>query len=252
MDTTVQLTEPNVVVTNTTAIQKTLKLLSSFDPTGSPYVGVQFVGGNIAFYRSSNNGYAHTDNFLSEEIFVHLQHLSDCLKYLPDNVELSVAPNGVLRLFATNSNQNITMHVHTVLKGQAGLTRHAPVGRVVEPKPDTFSGLDVSHIRTITGHPTIMNGQIVIPVNTGAVIYSGLDFLALDHSWSPLFSFLKIVSGGAKVTDLYISGNGYWRASVDGVTVGIKGHDPDPRLFRRMTLPSNELCQFTADSLLRG
>lgn len=248
MDAAAQLIAPLV---NTTAIQKTLKFLSSFDPAGSPYVGVQFIDGQPAFYRSSNSGFAHTSNFLSEEIFVHLHHLLECLKYLPTEVELSVAPNGVLRLFATNSNQNITMHVHTVLKSQAGLSPHAITGRAVEPKPNVFSWFDVSHIRTITGHPSIMNGQMVIPVNMGAVIFSGLD-LPPTHTWSPLFSFLKIVSGGSTVADLYISDNGYWRAVVDGVVICIRGREVDDRLFRHMTPPGAEICQFTAESLLRG
>ncbi len=252
MDTAVaQSTNVASVLVKTTEIQKTLKLLLSFDPTGSPYAGVQFIEGRPAFFRSSKNGFAHTDNFLSDDIFIHLQHLSDCLKYLPNDVELSVAPNGVMRLFATNGNFTTTMHVHTVLKGQAGLTPHTVTGRQIEPKSDLFSGFDVSHIRTITGHPTITNRQIVIPVNMGAVIYSGLDSLTPEHTWSPQFSFLKVVSGST-LTDLYVSENGYWRAVVDGVVVCIKGHDPDPRLFRRMTLPGNEICQFTAEALLRG
>jgi hypothetical protein len=255
MESATQLTEsePTPVSSDKSELQKTLKLLSSFDPIGSPYVAVQFVEGKPEFYRSSVNGFAHTKNFQVEEIFVDLQHFIEYLKYLPDNVDLSVSPNGVLRLYAVNGNFPTTMFVHTVLKGQTGFKYHAPVGRSLELKPNTFSGLDVRHITNLSGHPTIMNGMVMIPTNVGAVVWSGAaEFLPPTADVSLKFSFLRLVSGGAVVDDLYVSQNGYWRAGVDGLTVYMMGQGPDPRLFRRMTIPGTEVCQFTASALLWG
>jgi|SRR5579863_1443740 len=241
------------VSVNKPELQKILKLLQSFDLMGSPYVGVQFIEGKPVFYRSSANGFAHSKEFTNEEIFVHLQHFIEYLKQLPDDVELSVAPNGVLRLYSVNGNFPTTLHVHTVLKGQAGLTQHQVVGRAVEIKtPDIFTGFDVSHIKTLSKQPIIRGSQIVVPVNTGAVIWSGLDCLTPAHSFSPMFTFLKLISENAKVEDLYISDNGYWRAIVDGIEFYMKGHAGDTQLFRRMTLPGKELAIITAEALLRG
>jgi hypothetical protein len=255
MESATQLTEsePIPVLSDKAELQKTLKLLSSFDPIGSPYAAVQFVEGKPEFYRSSANGFAHTKNFQVEEIFVDLQHFIEYLKYLPDDVEVTVAPNGVLRLYAINGNFPTTMFVHTVQKGQAGQIRHTPAGRSFELKPNTFLGLDVRHITNLSGHPTIMNGMVMIPTNTGALIYSGAaEFLPPSSDFSPKFSFLKLVSGEAVVDDLYVSQNGYWRAAVEGLTVYMMGQGPDARLFRRMTLPGTEVCQFTASALLWG
>jgi len=255
MESATQLTvsEPTPVSSNKTELQKTLKLLSSFDPIGSPYVAVQFVEGKPEFYRSSANGFAHTKNFQVEEVFVDLQHFLEYLKYLPDNVDLSVAQNGVLRLYAINGGFPTTMFVHTVQRGQAGQIRHVPTGRSLELKPNTFSGLDVRHITNLSGHPTISNGMVMIPTNVGALVYSGTaEFLPLTADVSPKFSFLKLISGEAVVEDLYVSQNGYWRAAVEGLTVYMKGQGPDERLFRRMTLPGTEVCQFTASALLWG
>jgi hypothetical protein len=248
-----ELSEPVPVSTNKDALQKTLKLLSSFDPVGSPYVAVQFVEGKPEFYRSSANGFAHTKNFSAEEIFVDLHHFLEYLKCLPDNVDLTVAPNGVLRLYAINGNFTSTMFVHTVQKGQAGQIRHTPVGRSFELKPNTFTGLDVRHISNLSGHPTISNGMVMIPTNVGAVVWNGAaGFLPPASDFSPKFSFLKLVSGEAVVEDLYVSQNGYWRAIVDGMVVYTKGQGPNNPLFRRMTLPGVEICRFTATALLWG
>jgi len=245
--------EPVPVSSDKTELQKTLKLLSSFDPIGSPYVAVQFVEGKPEFHRSSVNGFAHTKNFQVEELFVDLQHFIEYLKFLPDNVEVSVAPNGVLRLYAIRDGFPTNMSVHTVLKGQTGQIRHAPVGRSFELKPKTFSGLDVRHITNLSGHPTVMNGMVMVPTNMGALVYSGAaEFLLPTEDFSPKFSFLKLVSGGAVVEDMYVSQNGYWRAAVEGLTVYTIGQGPDARLFRRMTLPGTEVCQFTASALLWG
>jgi hypothetical protein len=98
-----------------------------------------------------------------------------------------------------------------------------------------------------------MNGMVMIPTNTGAVVYSGAaEFLPPSGDFSPKFSFLKLISGEAVVEDLYVSQNGYWRAAVEGLTVYMMGQGPDARLFRRMTLPGTEVCQFTASTLLWG
>ncbi len=255
MDTAAAQLTPSAVApvnVNKTDLQKTLKLLQSFDLMGSPYVGIQFAEGKPAFYRSSDNGYAHSKEFTNEEVFVHLQHFIEYLKQLPEDVELSVAPNGVLRLYGVNGNFNTTMHVHTVLKGQAGLTQHKVAGRQVEIKSDAFAGLDVSYIRTLSKQPIIRGNQLMIPVNTGAIIWSGLDSLAPTHSYSPMFSFLRLISGEAKVEDLYVSENGYWRAVVEGIEFYMKGHAGDTPFFRRMTLPGKELGNITSEALLRG
>jgi len=51
---------------------------------------------------------------------------------------------------------------------------------------------------------------------------------------------------------MHLTDNGYWTATVDGLTVHLKGQGPDTRMFRRQTLPGTEICKFTADALLGG
>jgi len=253
MDTAVQMTESESLQASKVELQKVLKLLSSFDPIGSPYIGVQFANGKAEFFRSSANGFAHSKNFMVAEIYVDLHHFADYLKCVPEEIELSVAPNGVLRLYAANGNFPITLFVHTVQKGQAGTIAHTTTGRALELKPDIFAGIDVRHISNLSGYPTISNGTVMIPTNTGAVTWSGAAAaLPPECNISPKFSFLKLISGGAAVEDLYVSQNGYWRAVVDGLVVYMKGQSPDLRLFNHINLPGNETCQFTAEALLDG
>lgn len=245
--------QPAMPTPNKVELQKTLKLMESFDYPGSPYVGIQFVEGKPEFYRSSNNGFAQTKNFSAGEVFANLHQFIQYLNYLPDNVDLFVAPNGVLQLHADNGNFPVNLCVHTVLSGQAGLVRHVITDRLIEMKPETFLGIDVSFIttKTLGGQPTIIGNKVVIPMNTGVVIWEGLDTLQPDHSWSPLFSFLKLISGET-AEDLYVSRNGYWHTIRDGVSVYTRGWVGDSNFFRRHTTPGNEICRFTAPALLWG
>src|SRR5271167_3169050 len=157
--------QPAMPTPNKAELQKTLKLLESFD-AGSPYVGLQFVGGKPEFYRSSINGFAQTKDFTTGEVYANLSQFIQYLNYLPDNVDVSVGNNGVLQLHADNADFPVNLCVHTVLQGQTGFIRHPIVGQAITMKPETFAVLDVSFIttKTLGGMPTIAQGKIVIPV----------------------------------------------------------------------------------------
>lgn len=253
MESATQLTESaTVLVVSKTEIQRNLDFLASFEVLGSPFVAIQFSDGKPEFYRSSANGFAHTKNFQDEEIFVDLHHFIKRLKFLPDTFEMSVASNGVLQLYAKGPVVgSTTLFVHTTSKGQAGFKQCILGKRNTELQPHTFVGLDVRHISNLSGNPTFSNGRVLIPLNTGTVIWNG-EFIPPTCTYSPKFSFLKLVSRGASVFDMHLTDNGYWVATVDGLTVSIKGQGPDNRMFRRQTLPGTEICKFTADTLLQG
>src|SRR5271157_311215 len=234
-------------------LQKTLKLMESFDFPASPYVGIQFTEGKPEFYRSSDNGFVQTKGYRAGEVFANLHQFNQYLNYLPDQVDISVGPTGILQLHSDNSNFPVNLCVHTVLASQSGLIRHAVTDREIDMKSDTFAGIDMSFatIKTLGGQPTIANGKLVIPLNTGTVVWEGLDSLQPTHSWSPMFSFLKLVCGET-VEDLYIADNGYWHATLDGVSIFMSGHSGDSFFFSRQTQAGEEVCKLTAGVLLWG
>ena len=155
---------------------KTLKIIQSFDPQGSPYVAVQLMGDEKPlFYRSSPiGGYIQSEGYgMGVPTYVSLEHLQDRLKVLPeDRVELGLDGNGILRISAADSLYHSVLRVHTVRKEQTGMKRHDVGQRIYDVDSKAFATLDVKPFKC-SYPPVLSQGTLMLPMINGIVMWRG-------------------------------------------------------------------------------
>lgn len=233
---------------------KTLRGLHSFDTGASPYIAVQLVENNSPrFYRSSAYGQIQSLDFdllKTGNTYVSLSHFQDCLKVISeDKLELSLDPNGILKIASTDNSFESEIRVHTVPVSQAGLKSHDLGSLVTSLSPTTFLGCDSSPFSAATP-PMLVNGRLFISTKYGAIMWDGPDCLK-DIQLQPRESFLKMVTGNLAVEDLFISEKGYWGAKINGMLVFNHGHMLGREIFNAYNVPGVELTRFPAARLVQ-
>lgn len=234
---------------------KTLRALETFDTSASPFVAVQLVENRTPeFYRSSINGQIQTNYFdllKTGNTYVSLSHFRDCLRALPEEkVELSLDPNGILKIASMDNSFDSEIRVHTVPVAQAGLKAHDLGNLATSLSPTTFLGCDTSPFAAASP-PMLINGRLFISTKFGAVIWTGPEPLRAIQL-QPREPFLKLVTGNPAVEDLFISEKGYWGAKVNGMLIFSYGHMLGKELFNAYNVPGVELARFPAARLVQA
>jgi hypothetical protein len=244
-------TAPMLIVKND--LLKPLKALSAFDHKGAPYVAVQLVEGHSPmFMRSNNDGIIQSKDFGAyPTTFVSLGHLTNVLKNCPeDSIELSTNERGIMRMYGTSGvNENSESQIHTVSDKQAGIKTHDIGARILTLDPNTFAGLDIDKY-TFATEPVISSGKIMISTNKGAVVLWSNELLGSQPiKLSPRESFLRMVCG-QEVSELVLTANGYWGATIGDLVTYTKGHILGRQLFDSYNQPGVEAAQLPAERLL--
>lgn len=231
---------------------KVLRSFEIFDGSASPFIAVQLNEGFPRLYRSSLTGQMQSLDFdllKTGNTYVSLSHFRDCLRVLSESkVELSLDPNGILKISSLDNIFDSEIRVHTVPVHQAGLKTHE-LGPVVTPLSNTiFLGCDTSPFAAASP-PMLGNGRLFIPTKYGAVIWTGPESLK-QIQLQPREAFLKLVTGNPAVEDLFITEKGYWGARINGAVVFHYGHLLGRELFNAYNVPGIELVRFPADRLV--
>ena len=234
---------------------KTLRAFHSFDTNASPFIAVQINADEPpCFYRSSSFGQIQTENFnlsQSGNIYVSLGHFQDCLKALSDEkVELTVAPNGGLRINSVDNSFGTELSVHTVTVQQAGLKVH-DVGEIaLRLDTTTFLGFDSSPFAS-AAPPILMQGRLMLPTKYGAVIWNGPDVFKTIQL-QPREAFLKLISNNLAVEAIFQTSNGYWGTKINGQILFSRGHMLGKELFDLYNVPGVELTRLPANRLVQA
>jgi hypothetical protein len=232
---------------------KLLRSLVNFDTNASPYIAVQLVEDDFPrFYRSSSFGQIQSSDFnlqKSGNTYVSLSHFQDCLRVLAEEkVELSLDPNGILKITSTDNSFDSEIRVHTVPVTQAGLKSH-DLG-IVTTRLDstTFLGCDTSPF-VAAAPPILSEGRLLIITKYGAIMWDGPETLKKVPFW-PRESFMKLVSGNPQVDDLILTDKGYWGVRIQGMNIMSHGHLIGRELFNVYNVPGVELARFPAQRLV--
>jgi hypothetical protein len=236
---------------NKTDLLKTLRLISNFDVTGSPFIALQLGGNQPCFYRSSPNGFIQSQNLnVGKMTYVYLNHFKDCLQILKDDmVDLDLDLNGVLKLSANDSVYESELRIHTAKAEQAGLKHHDVGDVVIRLAHDTFNSFNTKSFSYVA-QPVLDKGKILIPSQYGVIVWKGTDALNTIQL-SPRDSFLRIASS-PDVKEIVICKNGYWGAIFNDLMVFIGGHVSGKHLFELYDVPANLLGSVPADRLIYG
>jgi hypothetical protein len=231
-------------------VLKTLRVISNFDPTASPYVAVQLPAeGQPLFYRSSNYGFIRSEGLGAGALtYVSLSHLQECLKELNDgNIDMGIESNGGLKISTVDSMFDNYLRVHTVHANQAGLKQH----EIGEPKINLqggiFSGIDVKPFHA-AAPPVLAKGRLLIGTNFGVVVWDGSEALA-SIGLSPREAFLRMATG-TMAQELSITERGYWGVKLNGLVMYISGHVSGRPLFDSFDVPGEELAHLPAERLV--
>jgi hypothetical protein len=234
---------------------KTLRSLSEFDTNASPFVAVQLVENSLPrFFRSSINGQIMSSDFdllKTGNTYVSLSHFKDCLKVLPEEkIELSLDPNGILKISSLDNTFDSEIRVHTVPVTQAGLKAHDLGGVATRLGANTFLGCDTSPFAAASP-PMLVNGRLFISTKFGAVMWNGPDWLRAVQL-QPREPFLKLITGNSAVEDLFLTEKGYWGTAIAGMVIFSYGHLLGRELFDAYAAPGVELTRFPAARLVQA
>jgi hypothetical protein len=233
---------------------KTLRSLETFDTSASPFIAVQLTDQSPNFYRSSINGQIQTDLFdllKTGNTYVSLSHFRDCLRALPeDKIELSLDPNGILKIASMDNAFDSEIRVHTVPVAQAGLKSHDLGNLSVSLSASTFLGCDTSPFAAASP-PMLQGGRLFISTKFGAVIWTGPEPLR-SIQLQPREPFLKLITGNPAVEDLFLTEKGYWGAKINGMLVFNFGHMLGKELFSAYNVSGVELARFPAARLVQA
>jgi hypothetical protein len=230
---------------------KTLRAIQNFDTNASPYVAVTlFPDTQPLFYRSSSFGFIQSKDFPAASITnVSLSHLQDCLRVLrEDKVEMSLDPNGVLKIASTDNTFDSELRVHTVTPAQAGLKLHTVGDIAVRFEPNAFLGIDTTPFKT-KAPPVVVNGRLMLATSDAVVIWDGPDTLkqATAH---PRDAFLRVAAGNAAVEQIVLTKGGYWGVVTNDLVVFNYGHTLGRELFDAYNIPSTDIVRLPADRLV--
>lgn len=234
---------------------KTIRAIAAFDNTSaSPYVAIHFPPeGKPEFYRSSSFGFIQTKGFDTNNLaYVSLAHLQDCLKISPELLEISLKPDGTVRLHSTESIYDNVYHVHSVRESSSGLKAHV----IGEPRrktlpPDTFLNLDVRPFTpsNLKGQPILKDGRLTFTTDFGNLIWAAPECLKTVQLM-PSYSFLRFACG-QRLEDLVQSEKGYWGAVRDDLVTYLIGHmTQKTEPYDVYNVPGTEVARFPASRLV--
>ena len=235
---------------NKSELLKTLKSIFGFDVSASPYAALQLNADGPCFYRSSLTGFIQSKDYgTSVTTHILLSHLRDSLQVLRDEaVELSLDKNGVLKISSTDTVYESEIRVHTVRAEQAGLKYHQIGDIVYRIPPHIFQDFDARPF-TCAAQPTLVDGRIMIPTQSGIVVWSGPGELKSLQLF-PRESILKFISAANTLERVVVSSKGYWGVAANGLISFISGHTTGATLYQSYNHPGKTLGTLPAERLM--
>ena len=235
--------------TTKTTLQRLLRALAAFDPSGTPFIGVQLRGESPLFYRSSPNGFIQSlgYNQRGSTVVVSLSHFQDCLGALQDErVDLSTDGNGTLRLQSVEAAFSDDLRVHTVPDTGHWAKLHLP-GDSQDARfldPGTFAGINIKPFNLVCP-PVLRRGKLMLVTDHGIVMRSGMVEAGGIY---PRDVFLRALA--PELERLYVTQRGYWVAIAQGMVTVMAGHQVGDPLFATYDTPAAQEAQLPSSRIL--
>ena len=237
-------------------LSRSITALQALDRSASPFIGMQWTGTGVAFYRTSDLGYVRSLNYEREgrALVVSLAQLDNALKAITaQQLTLEVDQAGMLRLSATDEYGTSEVRIHTQRNETCWSKTHRPGPLSKQLLPQLFRGINARSY-TLALPPVLKNGKLFMLTNSGAITRSGMAESPYPY---PRDTFLKALYD-LDVKAMALTAEGYWCAQMDGFEIVIAGHrqgDPAFDQYNVMadpigTLPAARFCAVLDSALL--
>jgi len=228
---------------------RTVKALGKFDPTGSPYIGIQWGELSPLFHRSSDTGFIQSIGFMAGEplLIVSLSHITSILSNTTaDEIDMREDRNGILTLTGTTERGVDELRVHTIRQSITWAKQHWTGAESVEIPFGGFKGINTAPF-DLASPPVLRRNRLMLPTNYGVVIRSNVPVEAHPY---PRESFLRSVSA-LPVQRVVLTREGYWAASTDTLRVVVAGHRQGDAMFDTYSGAALPLADLPAERLLQ-
>ena len=241
----------NTMLVNRNYLQRILKSLGGFDPSGSPYIAVELAERPL-FYRSGSLGFIQSKEFTwKSHVNVSLSHFQESLRVLTDDsLDISLDKSGVLLLTTDDAAFSSQLRVHTVQSPQAGHKNHQIGSIVHRMSPAAFAGLDLKSFK-LASPPYISKGKIMVSTASGLLMWESPSAELKTITMQLRESFLRLIlTQSALVKEVVISDKGYWGVVLDDLVGFLASHNVGKEMFQTYDVQGTELARFPAVRLV--
>ena len=229
-------------------IQRTLRAFQRFDPTGSPFIGLQWGADAPMFHRSGNAGLIESLNYdrTKPAAVISLPHLLSTLAdTTADQVELSLDRNGTLCVVGTINAMVDDLKVYTVPQKTAWSKSHDIGEQATELSPESFKGINTSPF-SLEAPPVLRRNKLMLATAFGVIMRNDLPVEAYPY---PREAFLRSIST-LNVEQLFTTRGGYWGAVADGIRVLVVGHRFGDKVFDTYAVAASPIAELQAERLV--
>jgi hypothetical protein len=236
------------VIVSKSVLQRSLRAFHRFDPTGSPFIGLQWGDGVPLFHRSGTYGLIESLGYDRSKLaaIISLPHLLSTLTDTAvDQVDLSLDRNGVLCVVGMGSGYTDDLRVYTVRQNITWSMSHDIAEQAAELDPSCFKSINTSPF-TLESPPVLRRNKLMLATAYGIVMRSDVQVDAYPY---PREAFLRTIST-LNVEKLYTTRGGYWGAVADGVRVLVVGHRAGDRFFDTYSVDATPIAELPAERLV--
>jgi hypothetical protein len=228
-------------------LQKSLRAFHRFDPTGSPFIGLQW-GETPLFHRSGAYGLIETLGYdrTKSAVIISLPHLLSTLSdTLVDQVELSLDRNGVLSVAGMGEGYTYDWKVYTIRQSITWAKSHDIAEQATDLDPTSFKGINTSPF-ALEAPPVLRRNKLMLATAYGVVMRNDVGIEAYPY---PREAFLRTIST-LNVEKLYTTRGGYWGAVADGVRTFVVGHRSGDKFFDEFSVDAKPVASLPAEILV--
>lgn len=229
-------------------LTRTLRSIHTFDPAGSPFVGIGRRSDGITFHRTSPVGVIESIGYDHDQtpLIVSLSHLRDSLGVL-DSEEISIDrdTSGICRISSVGGQFHSEIRVHTA-RPDVPWARAHQAGQVQSDLPvDLFEKVSISGFQLVC-EPVLKQGKLLLSTAEGIVIRDRMPAVSGTY---PRRHFIQAV-GGSVATHMYMTDMGYWGAEVGGLHILMAGHHEGDAVFNLYKVADTPIAELPAARLL--
>lgn len=229
-------------------LQRYLRAFQRFDPTGSPYIGLQWGADAPLFHRSGEHGLIESLGFdrTKPAAVVGLTHLISTLADTTvDEVDLSLDRDGILRVVGTVGEQQDDLRVYTVRPSTPWSKSHDIAEVSTELSPGSFKAINTAPF-SLESQPVIRRNKLMLATAFGIVMRNDVAVEAYPY---PREAFLRTIST-LNVEQLHTTRGGYWGAVADGIRVFVAGHRGGDKFHDMYSVDASPIAELPAERLV--
>lgn len=229
-------------------LQRTIKALQRFDPTGSPFIGLQWGNETPLFHRSGATGIIESlgyDRGLPA-LVVSLPHLANTLaSTAAEQVDLATDRTGILSVTGTTEMGVDDLRVYTVRQNIPWAKTHDIGETATEIDHEAFKGINTSHFE-LASPPVLRRSKLMLATNHGIIMRNGVPVETYPY---PREAFLRAIST-LPIEKLYTTRGGYWGAVAGGLRVLVAGHRVGDSVFDTYAVGATTITEIAAERIL--